>query len=177
MFQMERLLKAFLLLLGLIIANCNCTLAQESSQFGPWRMTDYLEPEIIVQTGHPHPVTALAFSPDGTLLASRGQHVAKIWDLRTGKELRAFVAKGEAKSVAISPDSQYFTTTSYDDKNSSIRLWNIKTGKLVETLSGGSLVKFNPNGRILAIAENGGRITSWGKFKLFDVKERKYILK
>ncbi|XCN71863.1 MAG: caspase family protein [Candidatus Electrothrix aestuarii] len=175
MFQMERLLKTLLLLSGVIISSCNGTFAQESSQFGPWRMTDYIAPEIIVQTGHPHPVTALAFSPDGNLLASRGQHVAKIWDLRTGKELRELIAKGEGKSIAISPDSQYVTTTSYDDKNWSTRLWNIKTGELVETLSGGNLAKFSPNGRILAIAENGGRITPWGKFKLFDIRERKYI--
>src|SRR5437868_14657454 len=65
-------------------------------------------PELVVQTGHSDKVHAVAFSPDGRLVASMGGNALKLWDVSTGHELRAFkdLRSGLSPAVAFSPDGK-----------------------------------------------------------------------
>src|SRR5439155_22396208 len=51
-------------------------------------------------------VRSVAFSPDGTLLASAGyDHVVRVWDTETGNQIRTFrFDSARINAVAFSPD-------------------------------------------------------------------------
>jgi WD40 repeat protein len=75
---------------------------------------------------HEKVVRQLAFSHDGSLLASAGStdHVAKLWEIDGGKakEKATLRSTGPVSSVSFSPDDKALATASYDGK---VRLWNL----------------------------------------------------
>ena len=102
---------------------------------------------------HRRTVSGVAFSPDGTLLATTGEEgVAKLWDLRTLEPI--VTLKGHMKSIhaiAISPDGRTLATGgSYLDK---VILWDMETHHELMTLEGdGRLthdLHFSPDGNTL----------------------------
>ena len=96
--------------------------------------------------GHSDPLVmrCLAFSPDGSILASgcRGTgntgstFIAEVylWDVAGGKELRHFPAhQGWVSAVSFSPDGRTLATTGPEPM---IRLWDVATGREVFPQSG-----------------------------------------
>jgi WD40 repeat protein len=66
-----------------------------------------------------------AFAPDGKALASTGSGGRlRLWDVATGKPIRAWDAEG-ASSLAFAPDGKTLATTA----GPAIRLWDVATGK------------------------------------------------
>ena len=86
------------------------------------------KPDLMIQVGHRDKLQAVAFSPDGKqLLTGSIDHAARLWDIKTGREIRCF--HGHTKSitaVAFSPDGQQLITGSKDD---TVRVWNPRTGQ------------------------------------------------
>jgi WD40 repeat protein len=78
---------------------------------------------------------AIAFSPDGKLIASAGQDQrARLWDATTGKEVRRLEGHtGEVCAVAFSPDGKRLLTGAEDG---TVRLWGVGTGEELCQLSG-----------------------------------------
>lgn len=77
-------------------------------------------------------VYAVAFSPDGTLLAGAGTSISTenqltLWDSATGKVIRLFPAQGDdVNAVAFDPTGTLIVTGG-DDKT--VRIWEVATGK------------------------------------------------
>ncbi|NJL09231.1 MAG: hypothetical protein HC908_00365 [Calothrix sp. SM1_7_51] len=84
-------------------------------------------------TGHFAPVTAVAISPDGKILASgSADRSIKLSNMVSGREINALQGHTEVISrLAISPDSK---TIISGDATGVIKLWDISTGKLLRTL-------------------------------------------
>ncbi len=72
-------------------------------------------------------MTALAFSPDGSLLAAGdAEHRVKLFDVKTARTLQTLRDHNAAiSSVAFSPDGSLLATAG---KEKVIRLWDVKTG-------------------------------------------------
>lgn len=78
--------------------------------------------EMSVLKGHVDSVAAVAFSPDGKLIASAGSdRVVKIWDCATGKEVATLKGHtGPVTAVAFSPDGKLIASAGGDR---TVRLW------------------------------------------------------
>jgi tetratricopeptide (TPR) repeat protein len=100
-------------------------------------------------------VHAVAFSRDGTWLATAGGKAARIWHAAKGTQLLEVRHDGEVNAVAFSPDGTQLATGS-DDKTA--RIWDAARGTSgVEVRHDGqvSAVAFSPDGRRLATGSNG----------------------
>jgi WD40 repeat protein len=117
-------------------------------------------------THRPGTVTGVAFSPDGTRLATASRdNVGRLWDVAAGTNVLAFVGHAKPLSgVAFSPDGTRVATNS-DDKTT--RLWNTATGEQTLCLRGYTRrvkqIAFSPDGTLLAV--NSDDRTTW----LWDV--------
>jgi WD40 repeat protein/serine/threonine protein kinase len=111
-------------------------------------------------------VSALAFSPDGQILALACNDLVKLCDAKTGQTIRTVSSHtgwaGFINSVAFSPDGGLFATAS-DDKVAMI--WETKTGRLVRSLRGHVnavlTVAFSPDGDRLATGSKDKTIKIW----------------
>ncbi len=114
---------------------------------------------------------AVAFSADArTLAVGGGDHVIRLWDTATGKELRPTEGHQAAVlRVVTSPDGRVVATTSADG---TIRLWEAATGKQLRSLSrpadkdtprpgAPSALAFLDGGKALAGAWGDGLLCVW----------------
>jgi len=99
--------------------------------------------------GQPEIVT---FSPNGRMLASGGGiHIINLRDSETGKLIRTFKEEEDAISLVFNPDN---ATLVAGFKDGTIKIWDIETGELQQTLEGHTSsvhhLVFNPDGSMFA---------------------------
>ncbi|KAK2760110.1 vegetative incompatibility protein het-e-1 [Colletotrichum kahawae] len=101
-----------------------------------------------VLQGHSGTVTAVAFSPDGKVLASCSSYanVIMLWHTFTGELWRALEGHtSPVRTAVFSPDGEMVASGSEDG---TIKLWNTTSGELTQTLHSSSEIV----GRITALA-------------------------
>ena len=142
-----------------------------------WHFNPLPEPPSPV--GHKDEAWAVAYSPDGKILATGGddtdeRQTIKLWDPATGQLLRGWNGgEGTVSSLAFSPDGRMLASGQLVDRNS-VQLWDVSTGSLLHTLRGHKdmvrSVAFTPDGRTLATV--GGRTGKAGEdrtIRLWDI--------
>ncbi|KAI1823237.1 vegetative incompatibility protein HET-E-1 [Xylaria intraflava] len=114
-------------------------------------------------------VTSVAFSPDGTAVASTADHRIRFWSTNTGEHLQTLKSHphGTTTSIAFSPDGRTLASGSTDHK---LRLWSVDTGAHLQTFSRSSTVNpddavvsvaFSPDGQIVVSGLYDGTVNLW----------------
>jgi WD40 repeat protein len=90
-------------------------------------------PQLALQLSHSLPIVALAYSPDGKLLASgSNDNTVKIWDAASRELIRTLEAHtAPVRGVAFSPNGSTLAT---GDENGDIKFWNPQSGALKKSL-------------------------------------------
>ncbi len=100
-------------------------------------------------------LSAAKFSPDGKLIVtSLRTEDLRLYDTETGNEVRRFAPNLAGTEVVFSPDGKTVASSNpIDENDSAIRLWDVATGKLVQTLQGHAKsairVAYSPDGKML----------------------------
>jgi len=121
--------------------------------------------------GHTGTPLALAYSPDGNLLASAGEdNSIRLWSASTGELVRV-IRKHQVRcirSLAFSPDSKRLAsaaaTRHYDLRE--IKVWNVETGDEELNFDDDNApyclsVRFTPDGEHLLAALAYGKVAMW----------------
>jgi hypothetical protein len=114
-------------------------------------------------SGHKGIVRALAFTPDGRILASVAGPEVRLWRVKDGKLLATLPADPElVLTAAFSPDGKQLATAGADGQ---VRLWDPLTSKKLRTLKGHkdkvTALAFSPDGKLLASGSYDKAVRLW----------------
>jgi hypothetical protein len=111
---------------------------------------------------HGKPITSLALTADGKMLASGGEDGAiKLWGVAAGVEVRELRQGGAVLSLSFAPDGKRLLVAA----GSEAALWDVRSGKKSATLKPSflhvSCVAFLPDGKEAFTGSNDGTARLW----------------
>lgn len=115
--------------------------------------------------GHTDNVNALAFTPEGQILASGSDDgTIRLWETSTGTEILK-LESGKTRALVFSTDGKTLASVSSSIKIYKIQLWDIATGSLLTSIKGENnpenVLAFSPDSKILASGSRDGTIQLW----------------
>jgi WD40 repeat protein len=117
--------------------------------------------------GHDGDVSDVAFSPDGSRLASTGEDgKLNVWDPSTARLVSSLAATGHASGPSFSADGSLVSAAwSHDDTR--VRILDVTTDRVVATIPVDFAIDtaLSPNGKRVAVARWGGEVGA-----VFDVR-------
>jgi WD40 repeat protein len=133
-------------------------------------------PEIYLQlgytTGDDVMANAIAFSPDGALLAAvSGSTTIRIWETVAGREIRTLSGhSGSVKSLAFLPDNHRIVSGGTDNM---VRLWDVRTGGQLRLFRG-----HQQEVRELAVSPDGSMLASLDReaMRVWDIASGELVL-
>lgn len=138
----------------------------------------------ILLVGHQGPISSIAYSPDGTWIATaalmRGDSVARLWDAATGRQVRAFHSHHQGiTSIAFSPDGKTLATAG-GLTHATVQLWDCATTNVKlhfeGTVSAKWITSFSPDGRQLVIADHNANGLGASDVRIHEVDTGKQAL-
>jgi serine/threonine protein kinase/WD40 repeat protein len=116
--------------------------------------------------GSAYAVYTLAFSPDGTLLASGGRSPVKLWDSASGRLLLQMRAPDFVTGLTFTPDGRRLASSGVRGYTTGgVFVYDLEDGRGIRTLRGlvspVSGVRFSPDGRLLAALAQNWQVAIW----------------
>jgi RNA polymerase sigma factor (sigma-70 family) len=140
--------------------------APPAAEPGAERLAEPLPEGAVARLGtlrfrHGHQVSIMAFSRDGTVIASGGaDRVVRFWDPATGRQIGILRGHdGSIYALAFSRDGKRVVTGGQDR---TIRIWDVRTGKEEKRQKLDDFctaLAFSPDGKTLAWGSSSGSIT------------------
>jgi WD40 repeat protein len=137
-----------------------------------WNFTGQTCADLLEDIGQ---TTCLAFSPDGTTLASGGtDRMVRIWDAGAGRLKRALAGHSSAiAALCISGDGAQIASA---DDEGTVKVWDLAAGNEIRcverTEHGIAVLAFRPDGLGLALGGKAGFLELWD----FDAASRLRVL-
>ena len=129
-----------------------------------------ISPQLIAILKEPINPLSVAFSPDGTTLASGlNGNEGSLWDMATKQRIATFTSVEGGWKVAFSPDGTMLAFGGGNGLSGTIRLRDVATREPIATLRHGRYaqsIAFSPDGTILASGGYGSEVNT---IKLWDV--------
>jgi WD40 repeat protein len=146
----------------IVTGEIDCSCRVWDAQTGLKRMT---------LRGDARGITCVAYSPDGSRLASAGGGPVKIWDAASGAPLASLgQVSGGSTSVVFSPDGKRLALASWDG---TIRVWDLSAGVEQARLEGhlGQVLAlaWSPDGRTLASGGYDATVRLWDVARPIEV--------
>jgi len=118
------------------------------------------EKKIVATSGRP--VSVLALSPDGRIVAVGLGNKIALMRSSTGETIQTLAGQGSAiQHLAFAADGQTLATATEDG---TIQTWDLASARVTRAITGGGKItalRFAPNGRTLAGANDNGSVTLW----------------
>lgn len=113
-------------------------------------------------TGNSEYSRGLAFSPDGTKIASGGAYYVWLFEAATGKTIASTQVDTKVWGLAWSPDGK--TIAVIGDRSAAVQLLDGKTGRVTNQLFNPtnytmSAIAYAPDQKLIAVGDGRGRVT------------------
>ncbi|MBI5882745.1 MAG: caspase family protein [Elusimicrobia bacterium] len=120
------------------------------------------KPEFVIQMGHTGTIFGVRLTPNGRFLLTAGQdNSVKLWDAKTGVELRTYAGHTHAvESIALFPGGKAFASAGGD----AVKLWRLADKRPYRSLylpAGAVAVAVSPDGALVAAASPAGEVCVW----------------
>ena len=130
------------------------------------------QPERAVLTTSAGVMGALAFSPNGKILATPATKGVALWDVNTRSPIGPPLGAGNVNAMAFSPDGKTFATA---DQNGIARLWNVAThheiGAPLKTTGNSSALAYRSDNPIVATVTGA----NYDTVRIWDLANRRLL--